>query len=98
MLARKKEEIPPPSEVVFEYERREILGSCRIFLASEENSIGTPTYFELSFGLGEESNGLGELPAARISLPDGRVLKLRGRIDRVVTGEVSIQAGSTVKR
>jgi ATP-dependent helicase/DNAse subunit B len=83
LLARKKEELPPPSDVVFEYERREILHSCRIFLASEENVVGTPTYFELSFGMGEKTNGLGELPEAHIRLLDGSVLRLRGRIDRV---------------
>jgi len=83
LLARKREEIPPPSEFIFEYERREILESCRVFLASEENAAGTPTYFELSFGMKEESNGLGELPPVRISLPDGQVVRLRGRIDRV---------------
>jgi hypothetical protein len=36
-----KEKIPPPNEIVFDIEKREIVESCLIFLAGEEENAGT---------------------------------------------------------
>jgi ATP-dependent helicase/nuclease subunit B len=54
MIERYKEEIPPPSEAVFEQERKEIEEAAAIFLKAEEEreSAGEPLLFEVSFGTG----------------------------------------------
>jgi len=72
-LARYREEVPPPSEAIYESERQNILDSLAIFLAAEENleEKGEPTEFEL------------EIANERIELGGGRSFPLRGFIDRV---------------
>ncbi len=72
-LARWKEEVPPPSEAIYESERRNVLDSLAIFLAAEENleERGEPLEFEL------------EIANERIDLGDRRSFLLRGFIDRV---------------
>lgn len=86
-MKQQKEEQPPPYEAVYAYEYAEIMESCRLFLRAEEENaaFGTPVYLELTFGLGGvENQGIsGEIPPARINLPSGRHLLLRGKIDRV---------------
>ncbi len=87
-IEEQKEELPPPNQVIFEYERREILESCRLFLRSEEEhaSYSTPLYLELNFGRGGEKEK-GEpgriISPVTVELPSGRYFKLRGKIDRV---------------
>lgn len=82
-----KEEIPPPSELVFEFERDEILASCKVFLLTEEEKgiLSTPSFFELSFGRkGEMTIDLNqEVEEVEINLPSGEKFYLRGIIDRV---------------
>jgi ATP-dependent helicase/DNAse subunit B len=82
-----KEEIPPPSELVFESERDEILASCKVFLLTEEEKgvLSTPSFFELSFGRkGEMTIDLNqEVEEVEINLPSGEKFYLRGIIDRV---------------
>lgn len=75
-----KKQIPPPNGIVFDIEKREILESCLIFLAGEEENAGngTPVEFELAFGLGNEG-----YPPVEITLPSDRKLLLSGIIDRV---------------
>lgn len=75
-----KNQIPPPNEIVFEIEKREILESCLIFLAGEEENFdgGIPVEFELAFGLDDEG-----YPPVEIPLGSGRRLLLSGKIDRV---------------
>ena len=72
-LARTKEEIPPPSDAVFESETRDIRDSLSIFLAAEENleEKGEPIAFEM------------EIAKRRIELDGDRSFFLRGYIDRV---------------
>ena len=72
-LARTKEEIPPPSEAVFESETKDIRDSLSIFLAAEENleEKGEPIAFEM------------EIAKRRIELDRDRSFLLRGYIDRV---------------
>jgi ATP-dependent helicase/nuclease subunit B len=72
VIERYREEIPPPSEGVFEQERREIEEAAAVFLKAEEErqSAGEPLLFEVSFGTGRGSGkgggrkGEGEGPEA----------------------------------
>ena len=72
-LGRMKEEIPPPSEAIYESERQNIRDSLSIFMTAEENleEKGEPIEFEL------------EIVRQRIDLGDDRSFLLRGFIDRV---------------
>ena len=73
LIARRKEEIPPPSEGIFESERRDILETLAIFMAAEEKreEKGEPIEFEL------------EIERQEIGLGGGRSFLLGGFIDRV---------------
>lgn len=75
-----KTEIPPPNEIVFDIEKREIIESCLIFLAGEEeNADGAiPVEFELGFGINDEG-----YPPVEITLPSKRRFLLSGKIDRI---------------
>ncbi|NLX77909.1 MAG: PD-(D/E)XK nuclease family protein [Clostridiaceae bacterium] len=75
-----KKQVPPPNEIVFDIERREILESCLIFLAGEEENAdgGRPVEFELAFGMDGEG-----YPPVEITLPSGRKFLLAGKIDRI---------------
>jgi ATP-dependent helicase/nuclease subunit B len=72
-LARMKQEIPPPSDAVFESETRDIRDSLSIFLAAEENleEKGEPIEFEM------------EIAKRKIEIGQDRSFFLRGFIDRV---------------
>lgn len=85
IITEKKALIPPPSDLVFEYERRSIFDSCRIFLKSEEAEVhsGRPKYLELTFGMAGDNGDLGSCDAVPIILPKDKQFLLRGRIDRV---------------
>lgn len=86
-LEQQRKEQPPPYEAVYDYESREIMDSCRLFLRVEEENaaLSTPVYLELTFGLeGMENKEIpGKIPPVRIDLPSGRHFLLRGKIDRV---------------
>jgi ATP-dependent helicase/nuclease subunit B len=73
VVARWREEVPPPSTPIFEGERRDIRETLRIFLAAEtaRKEKGEPFAFEL------------EIVRQPIALDDGRSFPLRGFIDRV---------------
>jgi len=75
-----KAKIPPPNEIVFDIEKREIIESCLIFLAGEEeNADGSiPVKFELGFGIDEEG-----YPPVEITLPSRKKFLLSGIIDRI---------------
>jgi hypothetical protein len=80
IIARWRDEVPPPAETVFEAERAELLQSALAFLQLERDrweagDRGVWTDFELEFGRGK-----GRGPFA---LPDGRTLLTHGRADRV---------------
>ena len=72
-IARKKEEIPPPSPAIFESERRDIMETLGIFLSAEEKreEKGEPIGFEM------------EIDRQEIDLVAGRSFLLSGSIDRV---------------
>lgn len=72
-LAATRRTVPPPSDGIFESERRDILDTLRIFLAAEETRErrGQPLAFEK------------EISGESIDLGRGRSFRLRGFIDRV---------------
>jgi hypothetical protein len=89
MIARHKEEIPPPTEAVFEQEKKEIEEAAAVFLKAEEarEGAGEPLLFEVSFGTprsgeGEENEDRMPEPAV-LDLGGGRRLSISGRIDRI---------------
>jgi RecB family exonuclease len=73
LVARRREEIPPPSEGIYESERRDILETLAIFMAAEEKreEKGEPVGFEM------------EIERQEIGLGGGRSFFLNGFIDRV---------------
>jgi RecB family exonuclease len=73
LIARMKDEVPPPSEAIFESERRDMFETLAIFLAAEEKreEKGEPFAFEM------------EIVRQPIDLGAGRSFPLRGTIDRV---------------
>jgi len=76
--------IPPPNEAVYEFERRELLESCNVFLRSEEEHAqdGVPVWFEYRFGWGAPENAGQEEPVF-VEYKTGCGFYLRGSIDRV---------------
>jgi RecB family exonuclease len=73
LIDRKKGEIPPPSDGIFESERRDILETLTIFMAAEEKreEKGEPIEFEM------------EIERQEIGIGAGRSFLLSGSIDRV---------------
>ncbi len=79
-----REENPPPSEAVFERERREIFGALDVFLKAEEKREEKvePLLFEVNFGFeGEEGEGISE--SVILEVGPGISFRLKGKIDRV---------------
>jgi ATP-dependent helicase/nuclease subunit B len=76
VVARYKEEIPPPSESIFEQEQRGIWEALDVFLAAEEEWAGKcePLLFEVTFGMDE--------PAV-LDVGGERPMAVAGRIDRI---------------
>ena len=84
LITQTKEEIPPPSEGIYERERQELKHALRIFLKSEEGREikVKPVLFEAAFGMKtEEGEGMEE--AAVIRIDKEHSVQLRGKIDRV---------------
>ena len=96
MVAKTRGGIPPPSEGIFEREKRELMEALSIFLRAEkERELEVnPVLFEAFFGLGEEiSKGEekgerkerpeGMEEPAEIRLDEDHSFHLKGRIDRI---------------
>jgi CRISPR/Cas system-associated exonuclease Cas4 (RecB family) len=84
IIARYKEEIPPPSEGIFAKERAEVMQALNVFLATEEK-LGErvePLLFEVVFGI-EEEKGKGMEEPVEVALTPASSFRLRGRIDRI---------------
>ena len=81
------DERPPPGSDVFEREVRELRQTARIFLLEEQRFCrgSRPVHFEVAIGLPSEGVGtpLDTPDPAKIVLPTGETLRVRGRIDRV---------------
>jgi ATP-dependent helicase/nuclease subunit B len=81
---------PPPSEDAFLEQRRELEQAARIFLREEERfSDRVPLYLEVSIGLKPYGNGsaLDTIQPVRVNLPNGKTIRVRGRIDRIDEAE-----------
>ena len=76
VLAAQREAAPPPGEAVFALERDAVREDARAFAAMVREDGGQWLEVEQRFGEG----GAAAVP---VRLPDGRLLHLRGRIDRV---------------
>lgn len=86
MMERKKDEIPPPSELIYAYEREQLLRGLDVFWRVEEAHGSFPAYFEVPFGGATAeiaAAGIGLTEPVEISLPGGKKIALRGRIDRI---------------
>ena len=88
-----REEIPPPSEGIFNHEKREILESLQVFLAAEHSRTYPvePILFEAAFGMSpsrkikEQTRKTIEGIEEPVEIPiEGKnILRIRGKIDRV---------------
>ena len=78
-IARWRVDVPPPGEAVFESEVLRIRAIARGFLDLErEQSAKAPgTWLDAEYGFGREEK------AVSLELPDGRLLPLKGFVDRV---------------
>jgi len=78
---------PPRFTLLWEREKRRFHDTMQSWLGSEAGAAGrtTPSYFELSFGLGVSPDGSEphDPEPLAIELGDGRVLQVSGRIDRI---------------
>jgi len=92
IIARYREEIPPPSEGIFERERKAIEEELEVFLKAEAGRMRPvePVLFEVSFGRRREERGKdaeeGEEAAAEavtVKCGRGEGFRLAGRIDRI---------------
>lgn len=81
VLKEMADDIPPPGDHVFQYERQLFLDSCRVFLRFEEEHSGEsdPVYLEYSFGTKQNTR----TDPVRIKLPQGSTFYLSGKIDRI---------------
>ncbi len=85
-IAAYRGQIPPPSELVFQRDREEILRDLEVFLRlTAEARDREPVAFEVSFGLGaaEAAEPLSQADPVLVDPGDGLRFPLRGRIDRI---------------
>jgi len=86
-VAAWKAEKPPPNREVYEREVNDLRRTARIFLQEEETYCrgSHPLYFEAAIGLAPEGEGnpIDSPEPVEIELPDGKIIRARGRIDRV---------------
>lgn len=83
-VARFRDEVPPPSEGIFEKEKKDILRTVEVFLNAEAGRSANvePLLFEVSFGTGLKG-GEGVEEPVEVDLGGGRSFRLKGRIDRI---------------
>lgn len=84
-LARLKDEIPPPSETVYDRERDDFMNDLDLFVQQQARRASTGVGFEVAFGLDDEGRdpALGQREPIEIDLGGGRRLRVRGSIDRI---------------
>ncbi len=89
LIVETKGKIPPPSPLVYEYEKNELLQGLEVFLRAEaelQQNGSCPVYLEVPFGFGAEESalaGLGLDEPFAVELQSGEIVLLRGRIDRI---------------
>jgi ATP-dependent helicase/nuclease subunit B len=79
-----RDEIPPPSEGIFQRERKELYESLEVFLKAEKNRTRPvePVLFEAGFGL-KHHDGEGIRDAVEIPVTAEFRIRVGGKIDRV---------------
>lgn len=85
-LAALRSVYPPPTDLVFEAEREEVLRDVDLFLDFEANRMACePVAFEVAFGHGDglEEEPLAQAEPVEISLGKGVRVRVRGTIDRI---------------
>jgi len=84
-LDRMRKRIPPRSELAFSRTKEDVRFACRTFLISESarTTDVEPVAFEVAFGIADDERPSENPDPVEIPLGDGRILKLRGMIDRV---------------
>ncbi len=85
-LREKIRYLPPPGDLIYEAERREIIESGQFFLTAEEEHYKgqSPQYLELAFGTRDSHHEiLGRIKAIELELPDKSKISIQGKIDRV---------------
>lgn len=85
-LKRLRREVPPPDELTYERERRNLSDACMIFARGEEERRRTanPLHMEVAFGLEPESGTPWDRrEPVTVLLPGGKAVRLKGRIDRI---------------
>ncbi len=89
-LSELRETLPPPSDDVFDREADEFMEDLELFMTTECNQRGVEGVgFEVGFGTGAWSSAedamepLSNVEPVAIKLRPGRIIRLRGRIDRI---------------
>ena len=73
LIQGQREVIPPPSELVYSYEKTELLDSVKVFVQSEVEHAETSQPVQLEFYLDQ----------VPLTLPSGKRIYIQGKIDRV---------------
>jgi ATP-dependent helicase/nuclease subunit B len=88
-IAAALDAFPPPSEAVFRRERAQLAQIAATFLAEEErfcrDTGSRPRYLEAALGMppGGRGTAVDTLEPLAVELPGGRVIRARGRVDRI---------------
>ena len=90
LIEERKAEVPPPSEVVYKYEKQSLLNELETFLKVEKSLRDqgySPLYLEAPFGIDNPQiiakAGAGLPAPVEIEIEPGVAFKLRGIIDRI---------------
>ena len=87
LVGEYRREIPPPSDAVFNNQFEQLHRIGRVFLREEEDFCltSTPCFLEAAVGTEPEAEGtpLDSPYPSRVPLPSGRLLRARGRVDRI---------------
>ena len=88
VIEKWRQEIPPPGELAFHYQRQDIMDSLDVYWQVEAELLprGKPTWFEYPMGLGPErvaEAGCGSADPVPLTLGPGRRFLVKGSIDRI---------------
>ena len=87
LLESQAQTCPPPDPDIVERRRTELRRIAAVFLKEEEEarSSGRPVFLETEIGFGEResANALERAEPVELTLPSGRRVRLRGRLDRI---------------
>jgi ATP-dependent helicase/nuclease subunit B len=85
VLARLRDEMPPPSDTVYDRERDDFLNDLDLFVQQQARRASRGIGFEVAFGMDDEGRDVawGQADPIVIDLGAGRRLRVRGSIDRI---------------